>query len=110
MYLTELRHNGVAPGHWPAYADAKMLNLCYPIADAVLNSWKEAHDAFNNREHRRTNPTHISDELHREFSRLIGKAMKMEEEWAISSFGNQLFARECMAYAMLVDWIDKEDR
>lgn len=110
MYLTQLRHLDVKPGKWPGREDVLMLNCCFDIADATLNSWKEAHDAFNNREKSSADPKWFGQDVHRQFTRLVIKAFKDCEDAGTRSFATNKFPSETLAYAVLVAWIENEDK
>ena len=108
MYLTQLREFDVRHGHWPGQSDVMMLNHCFDIADATLNSWKEAHDAFNKRT-KADDPHWFGQVVHQDFTRLVVKAFKdFEEDDSVRRFATNKFPSECLAYALLVQWIQRE--
>ena len=107
MYLQQLREMDVRHGHWPGQCDVMMLNRCFDIADATLNSWKEAHDAFNQRDVKVDDPTWIYRGVHEDFTRLVIKAFK-DDEPSVKSFATNKFPSECLAYALLVQWVERD--
>lgn len=107
-YLTQLRHLDVKPGEWPGKEDVWMLNNCFEIADATLNSWKEAHDAFNSRERHESDPKWFGQVVHQQFTRLVIKAFEKCEDADVRSFATNKFPSETLAYAVLVAWIENE--
>jgi len=110
MYLQQLRHLDVRPGKWPGTTDVLMLNCCFDIADATLNSWKEAHDAFNSRPKAVADHKWIYPSLHSEFTQLVIKAFKDCEDCGMRHFATNKFPSETLAYAVLVAWIENEDK
>ena len=109
MYLTQLREFGARHGHWPGQCDVMMLNHCFDIADAALNSWKEAHDAFAQRIPKAQDPQFISHGVHMAFTRRVIKAFRdFEEDAAVTRFATNKFPSECLAYALLVQWIERD--
>lgn len=109
MYLTQLQHLDVKPGKWPGQSDVMMLNACFDIADATLNSWKEAHKAFNSRTIDLQNPKRIFRSVHSEFTRLVIKAFENCEDDGMRRFATNKFPSEVLAYAVLVQWIENEE-
>lgn len=109
MYLQQLRHLDVKPGKWPGQSDVMMLNACFDIADATLNSWKEAHDAFNARVKIPDDPKQFGQGVHQQFTRLVVKAFKKCEDAGMRSFATNKFPSETLAYAVLVAWIENEE-
>lgn len=110
MYLTQLRELDVKPGHWPGHEDVLMLNCCFDIADATLNSWKEAHDSFNSRVKNAHDPKMIATGVHTAFTRLVVKAFESCEDHAMRSWATNKWPSELLAYAVLVAWIENEDK
>lgn len=109
MYLTQLREFDVRHGHWPGQCDVMMLNHCFDIADATLNSWKEAHDAFAQRDVKEADPFWIYRGVHEDFTRLVIKAFaEFEEDDSVRRFATNKFPSECLAYALLVQWVERE--
>lgn len=107
MYLQQLRELDCRHGHWPGQCDTFMLNNCFDIADATLNSWKDAHDAFAMRIEKPGDPRFISHGVHYAFTRLVVRAFKDEEDSSIKSFATNKFPSEAIAYALLVIWIER---
>ena len=108
MYLQELRHLDVKPGKWPGNENVWMYNRCFEIADATLNSWKEAHDAFNSRERRESDPKWVGQAVHQRFTQLVIKAFK--DVYDVRDWATNKFPSETLAYAVLVAWIENEDK
>lgn len=109
MYLQQLREFDVKHNHWPGQCDVMMLNHCFDIADATLNSWKEAHDAFARRIVKPSDPQFISFGVHYAFTRLVVRAFnEFEEDGSVKSFATNRFPSECIAYALLVLWLERD--
>lgn len=109
MYLQQLREFDVRPGHWPGQCDVTMLNHCFDIADATLNSWKEAHDAFAMRVPKAGQPKFIGYGVHYAFTRLVIRAFaEFEEDDSVRRFATNKFPSECIAYALLVVWLERD--
>jgi len=109
MYLQQLREMEVRHNHWPENSDALRLNNCFDIADATLNSWKEAHDAFQRLLAKElAGAKNIDVDTHREFTRLVIRAFKDCEDFSMKSFATNKFPSECIAYAVLVAWVEQE--
>ena len=110
MYLQQLREFDVKPGKWPGQSDVWMLNACFDIADATLNSWKEAHDAFNRRDKKPDQPKWFSKVVHDEFTNFVVRAFTRCEDDGMRRFATNKFPSETLAYALLVQWIENEDK
>lgn len=108
MYLTQLRELKVSHTNWPTQANQQMLTICFDIADATLNSWKDAHDAFAMRIVKPNHPKFISYGVHYAFTRLVIRAFQDCEDDAVKRFATNKFPSECIAYALLVLWLEKE--
>lgn len=110
MYLTQLREFGARHNHWPGQCDVMMLNHCFDIADATLNSWKEAHDAFAMRIEKAGDPKFIGYGVHYAFTRLVIRAFKeFEEDDSVRRFATNKFPSEAIAYALLVQWLERDE-
>lgn len=102
MHLQSLR---VSDGCQYACA---LLEPCVTIADATLNSWKQAHDAFNSRRFKATQPTFIDEDTHRYFTTLVKQAINATEDHEMIAWGTNSYPSEAIAYAVLKLWIEQE--
>ena len=100
-YLTTFRKYGVGPGNWTAIPCAKAdpeMDRLLDLADATLNSWKEAHDIFNRYQQLQTRvDTNAFFAMRRLVHQVVGEQLCNSE----TSYGN-----EAITYALLKRWIE----
>jgi len=84
----------------------KLLDVCVTLVDATLNSWKEAHDCFNNRPFKDSRPTFIDSHTHQIFTNWTVKVIKDTEDCEMIQWGCNSYPREAIAYEVLKLWLE----
>lgn len=99
MYLQKLREQQVGIGNWPTDTPtvADTFNRLFDVADATLNSWKEAHELFESVKHQGISPLSMAS-----MGMLVREALAKQEGWDKLT----KYDAEILTYALLREWLD----
>lgn len=99
MYFNRFNILGVDSSNWPQdrATSTEEMDAMFSVADACLNSWEEAHDAFDEHQGDDRDPDYGA---FRAFVNLTSRALHMSE------FIPHRYALEAVAFALLQRWIE----